>query len=206
MEIPDYPSNKFDSREPQDKENIKRITSDDPIRKKKGLRKQFHDTLIAGNPRGALNYVVLEVLLPAAKDMISEAGASYLDKLVYGESSRRRRAVSPPQSGPTGYVSYNQYSMAQSSPQRALSRRARAQHDFDEIILQHRGEADDVIDRMYEIMSRYGVVSVSDLYELVGIKSSYTDNSWGWKGLRGAGVTRVRDGWLIDLPSPQPLD
>ncbi len=206
MEIPDYPSNSDASKRARQDKNIKRITSDDPIRKKKGLRKQFHDTLIAGDPKNALNSVIFDVLLPAAKDMISDAGSSYLDKLIFGESSRRRRGVPPPQSGPTGYVSYNRYSMAQSSPQRALSRRARAQHDFDEIILQSRSEAEDVIDKLYEIVSQYGQASISDLYELVGIAGSYPDTSWGWKGLRGSGVTKVRDGYLLDLPSPQPLD
>jgi hypothetical protein len=87
-----------------------------------------------------------------------------------------------------------------------MSRRARARHDFDEIVLETRGEADEVIDQLYEIVSRYDSATVADLYELVGLASTHTDNKWGWTDLRGAGVTRVRSGYLLDIPEPRPLD
>ena len=125
----------------------------------------------------------------------------------YGDS-RRRSGPTPPASGPTGYVSYNRYSMGnrQSSSQRALSRQGRSRHDFDEIVLEARAEAEEVIDRLFEVVSRYGTATVADLYELVGIAGTHTDNKWGWTDLRGAGVSRVRGGFLLDLPEPQPLD
>ena len=87
-----------------------------------------------------------------------------------------------------------------------MSRRARSQHDFDEVILDSRVEAEEVIDKLYEVVSRYGSATVMDLYELVGLPSSHTDNKWGWTSLRGAGVSRAHGGYLLDLPEPQPLD
>lgn len=205
MEIPDYPSNKG-TDEPQEK-NIKRVTSGEPIRRKKSLGKQFKETFVAGDVKTAVRYGVFEVLLPAARDMIVDVTTQGIEKLIFGDS-RRSRGVTPPASGPTGYVSYNRYAMGsrQSSPQRAMSRRARSRHDFDEIVLESRVETEEVLDNLYQIVSQYGAVSVMDLYELVGLSSSHTDNKWGWTDLRGAGVTRVRGGFLLDLPEPQPLD
>ena len=212
MEIPDYPSNK--GEQPREKE-IKRVVSGDAVRRKKPLRKQFTETFVAGDMKSSMRYVLFDVLIPAAKDMISEAGAQGLDKLIYGETRGRRGraygATPPadgPQSGPTGYVSYGGYRMGsrQTSPQRAMTRRARSQHDFDQIILQSRVEAEEVIDKMFEIVSRYSAVTISDLYELVGLPSEYTDNKWGWTNLRGAGVTKVREGFLLDLPEPRFFD
>jgi hypothetical protein len=87
-----------------------------------------------------------------------------------------------------------------------LSREARAKHNFDEIVLNSRVEAEEVIDRLYDVVSRYESASVADLYELVGLSSTHTDHKWGWTDIRGAGVQRVRDGYLLDLPSPEPLD
>ena len=205
MEIPDYPSNKG-TEEPPDK-NIKRVTSGEPKRRKKSLGKQFKETFIAGDVKTAVRYGAFEVLLPMARDMIVDVTTQGIEKLIFGDS-RRSRGVTPPASGPTGYVSYNRYAMGsrQSSPQRAMSRRARAQHDFDEIVLESRVETEEVLDNLYQIVSQYGAVSVMDLYELVGLSSSHTDNKWGWTDLRGAGVTRVRGGFLLDLPEPQPLD
>lgn len=86
-----------------------------------------------------------------------------------------------------------------------MSRQARAQHNFDEIVLQSRTEAEEVVDRLFEVVSRYGSASVADLYELVGLSSTHTDNKWGWDDLQGAGVSRVRGGFLLDLPEPEPL-
>jgi hypothetical protein len=78
-------------------------------------------------------------------------------------------------------------------------------HDFDEIVLSSRREAEDVIDRLFDLVGQYGSATVSDLYELVGLPSTHTDNKWGWEDARGAGVTRVRNGYLLDLPEPEPL-
>lgn len=204
MDPPDFPPNNEAA-----KKNIERVTSGEVIRKKKSLRKQFAETFVAGDMKTAVRYVMFDVLLPAAKDMVVEAGSAGIEKLIFGES-RRRRTMSTPQSGPTGYVSYNRYSgpmgSGLQSAQRAISRQARARHDFDEIVLDSRAEAEEVIDRLYEVVNSYDSASVADLYELVGLASNHTDHKWGWTSLHGSGVSRIRDGYLLDLPDPEPLD
>jgi hypothetical protein len=87
-----------------------------------------------------------------------------------------------------------------------MSQRGRAKHDFDEIVLDQRAEAEEVIDRLYDVVSRYEQATVADLYDLVGLSSTHTDHKWGWTDLRGSGVSRIRDGYLLDLPDPEPLD
>jgi hypothetical protein len=212
MEIPDYPPNRDpDAKQEKlfEEKDIKRVTSEEPVRRKKSLRKQFSETFVAGDAKTAVRYVIFEVLIPAGKDMIAEAGAQGIEKLIFGDSRRRGGgSPTPPSSGPTGYVSYNRYAMGsrQTGPQRSISRQARARHDFDEIVLAQRVEAEEVIDRLFEVVSRYGSASVADLYEMVGITGTHTDNKWGWTDFRGAGVSRVRGGFLLDLPEPQPLD
>lgn len=211
MEIPNYPPNSEASKKevPREDKNIKRVTSKEPIRRKKPLRKQFQETFVKGTAKNAAQYVVFDVLIPAARDMLAEAGSQGIERLIYGET--RRRTPTPPPSGPTGVVNYgghfrSPYRMGPSGPQRAMSRMARVRHDFDEIVLESRMEAEEVIDRLFEVVSQYGTATVADLYELVGIASTHTDNKWGWSDLRGTGVSRVRGGYLLDLPEPQPLD
>jgi hypothetical protein len=59
---------------------------------------------------------------------------------------------------------------------------------------------------MFDILSRYEVVLVADLYELTGIQTSHTDHRWGWNSLRGAKVVPIRGkGYLLDLPEPTQL-
>jgi hypothetical protein len=205
MDIPDYPPNSEASRRKTEEKDIKRVTSDEPIRRKKPLRKKFSETFVAGDAKSAVRYVMFDVLIPAARDMIAEAGSQGIEKWMFGDS--RRRGPTPPQAGPTGYVTYNRpiHRMG-GSPQRAMSRQARARHDFDEIVLPERVDAERVIDELFEVISRYGEVSVADLYEMVGVRSAHTDNKWGWTDLRGSGISRVRGGFLLDLPQPEPLD
>jgi hypothetical protein len=72
--------------------------------------------------------------------------------------------------------------------------------------LETRTEAEEVIDRLFDMVSRYDSASVADLYALVGLASTHTDYKWGWTDVRGAGVSKIRGGYLLDLPEPKPLD
>jgi hypothetical protein len=210
MENPEFPPNSEASKKETEDKNLSRVTSSDVVRKKKSLRKRFSESFIAGTPKLAFQFVVLDVLLPAAKDMVVEATHSGMEKLIYGEA--RRRGSLPPQSGSLGYVNYGRFSSGPpgrgglSSSQRAMSRQARARHDFDEILLDSRTEAEEVIDQLFEVINRYGAATVADLYELVGLASTHQDHKWGWTDIRGAGVSRDRNGYLLDLPDPHPLD
>ena len=57
--------------------------------------------------------------------------------------------------------------------------RTRTGYDYDDIILESRGEAEDVLERMDELIATYQVVSVADFYDLVGVSGNYTDNKYG---------------------------
>ena len=74
------------------------------------------------------------------------------------------------------------------------------------VILETRAEAEDVIARLDELVDLYGMASVADLYDLVGISGQYTDNKYGWTDVRNASHVRVRDGYLLKLPKARPLD
>lgn len=202
----DYPANsdrsKLGETESEPKK-VERVTTSDPIVRKKGLGRKFKDTFFGGDGRTAIQYVWFSVLIPAAKDALAEAGAQGIEKLIFGETRRQRGG---PPSGPLGHVSYHRYSRPrQSEPPRQISQRARSQHDFDEIILPSRQEADEVVERMFDLVDRFDEATVADLYELVGIRSTHTDHKWGWTDVRGTGTIKVRDGYLISLPSPVPL-
>jgi hypothetical protein len=59
---------------------------------------------------------------------------------------------------------------------------------------------------MDDIIERYRMVSVADLFDLVGESCSFTDQKYGWTNLRNAEVVRVRDGYMIKLPKALPFD
>jgi len=189
---------------------IEKVTTGVVMTRKKPLGKRFAETFFGGDTKGVLNYVMIDVLLPAAKDMIADAVSQGIERMIFGEarSTSRRTGMRP--GGHSGYVSYNRFApnnqQRQREEPRNVSRRARASHDFDEIILATRVEAEEVISRLFDIIARYEQATVSDLYELVGVSGNFTDEKYGWTDVRGAGVVRTRNGYLLDLPKPEQLD
>lgn len=213
----DYPPNSAKARAraeglPQDErpERIERVTSAEAVRRKRGLGRQFRETFIGGTARGAWDYMLVDVVIPAIQDTLIDAFQGGIERLIKGESRRYRRYSSSPYSQ-VGHVNYQGMSTTMNRPPtssgtRMLSRQARARHDFGEIVIGSRTEANEVIDRMYEFLDRYGVVRVSELYEMTDIPTSHTDQKWGWTSLSGAKARRLRTGgFMLDLPEPQPL-
>lgn len=73
-------------------------------------------------------------------------------------------------------------------------------------IFESRGEAEEVLSRMNELIDTYGLVSVADAYDLCGTTSVYTDNKRGWTNLDGAEVIRIRGGYYkLCLPKALPI-
>lgn len=199
----DFPPNSDRSKLGETEEKkVERVTTTDPVRKKKGLGRKFKDTFFGGDARTAFQYVVFSVLIPAAKDAIYEAGQEGIRALIFGESRRPR---SGPVSGASGYVNYNRYSSSRTEPPRQISHQGRARHDFDELVLDNRQEAEDVIERLHDLVDRFGEATIADFYALMGVHSSHVDHKWGWTNIRGTGTVRVGNGYVVNLPPPTPL-
>lgn len=204
----EYPSNSKQPRKTAEKPKVERITSADAVRRRKPISKQLAGTFIGGSPKNAMNYVIFDVLVPAARDALADAGSQGLERLIFGESRFKSRPK--PGAGVPGYVAYNRMSSAARpgppTDRRELNRRARALHDFDDIVISSRGEAEQVVERLFDLLSQFGSASVADLYELTGVSSTHADHKWGWTDLEGSGVSKVRGGgYLLDLPDPDPL-
>lgn len=190
---------------------IEQVTTSKVIQRKKPLGKRFVELFVGnGDAKGVGGYVLFDVMIPAARDMIVDAGTEALHRTFNVESrGPSRRSRGSRSSGAFGHAEYNRYSSMsgrRSEESRPMSRRARTTHDFGEIILETRVEAEEVIDRLFDLVSQFERAKLSDLYRMVGIDAAYTDDTWGWYDLRGAGVTRIRNGYLLDLPRPEPLD
>jgi len=154
--------------------------------------------------------MISNVMIPAIQDTIIEMVQSGIERVIRGD--RGRRGGSPSGLGHVNYRGYGQrrpITRDDRPPMPTaynLSRAARARHGFDEIIIASRQEAEEVIDRLFDLISKYESATVADLYELTGLESSHTDHTWGWTDLRGAAVGRVRGGgYLLDLPEPEFL-
>ena len=218
MSNTNYPDNSRSGREDKvtpktelkPEPRVKKVVAGKVIQRKKPLGRRISETLFS-NSKGVWLYVVGDILVPAAKDMVVDAAQASLERTFYGESRPGGRRPSHRGGVNLGHTAYNRFSQTgannrQRDEGRNPSRQARATHSFSEIILETRGEATDVIDQLFELTSKFESATVADLYDMVNITGDYTDTKWGWYDLRGAGVERIRSGYLLDLPRPVPLD
>lgn len=174
------------------------VTGKVKTRKKSDVRK-FKDIFISEDVSNVKSYIFMDVLVPAAKKAISDIVRDGIDMILYGDTKRKSS------SSGASYVSYRSYS---DKDRRSDIRdsRTRSGYDYDDIILETRGEAEEVLERMNELLDTYDAVSVADLYDLVGKSCNYTDNKYGWTNIRNAEPIRVRDGYLLKMPKAGPID
>jgi hypothetical protein len=63
-------------------------------------------------------------------------------------------------------------------------------------------KADMVLDSMKDQLDRFGKVSISELYELVGLPTQTTYYNYGWTNLKGAHYEFVNTGYVLKFPAP----
>lgn len=206
-----FPSNsRRPERSREEPKKVERVVQGEVVRRKIPLGRRMTQNLIGGDAQSVWGYMFGEVLVPAARDMISDALTGGIERAIFGDSGGRHRGHSRGRSGRTDYhsIANNRSRIVNSrdEPRRELSRRARSRHDFDEIVLENRVDAEEVLDRMDAWLDKYDFVSVAEFYELCGVSGQYTDQKYGWTDIRGASIHRVRGGYLIKMPPPEPLD
>lgn len=206
-----FPSNSLKGREQEkqktETKKVEKIVKGKVVTRKKSWGKRAMESVVGDDVDSVGSYILHDVLIPAFKSTISDMVQGGIEMLLFGErkSSRTKR------DGGKSYVSYNSYSSGhrrddRDRDKRDISARGRSRHNFDEIILATRGEAEEVIDHLVDLTIDYDAASVSDLYDLVGISGNFTDDKWGWTDLSSASTTRVRDGYRLNLPKTRLLD
>lgn len=183
----------------EDKKKVEKIISGTAKTNKKTVGQKFVEAFIPDDVTNVGDYLLQDIFVPSAKKLFEELVTSGISILLYGDAGRSGRSNTR-----AGRVNYN--SIHDGSNRNNNSTRSRSRYDYEEVKLDSRGDAEDVLDRMCELVAAYGMASVADLYDLVGITGNYTDNKYGWTDLRNAYVERARDGYLIKMPRIIPLN
>lgn len=198
----------------QEKPRITRIVEGEVIRRKKPLGRKFTDMFIGSDAKGTVGFIISTILIPTAQNAVIESGTAALERVFGQNLSPTSRHIARSAVSNAGHIAYNR--MSQQSPfsqntQRQIpsrmTPRGHAQHDFGEIIFSTKVEAVETLDQMFEVLSQYHVVAVSELYEMINEPANPIDTKWGWTVLNGSQVRRVQGGgYLLDLPKPEPID
>ena len=180
-----------------DKKKVEKVVKGRVKTKKKSEFGKLTRMFVSEDVQDVKSYVLLDVLVPTIKKTISDIIIDSVEMILgTGHGKKRSRA---------DRVSYTNYYDKRDDGHRDRSVRT-SRYDFEDIILDTRGEAEEVLSRMDELIDCYGIVSVADLYDLVGISCNYTDNKYGWTNIRNAEAIRVRDGYMLKLPKALPIN
>lgn len=212
--IPQLPSNSIggpseDISEEVEDHQVEQVVEAKMIEEKDSFIKKLRRSMFDGDDtKSVTDYVIFDVAVPAIKDLISEMASSAVDMILFGEVRGHARKKDTPGDKPS-------YSAYYANPRRGggqIQTRTipenitpwGAGHGANErMIFANRTDAEDVLERMTDIMERYGVVTVADYLGLCGIRTNYTDNSYGWvsmSDIRRCTIRRVNDGFTIDTP------
>lgn len=159
------------------------------------------------SPKDVLSYVYTDVVVPAFKDLAYDVVTKGSYHGIYGET----RGVAPRSyRGPGGerYTSYNRPVTRESERDTTpkLDRRERSQHDFSRLVFPSIQRAEAVANRMLDRIDQYGVATVADFYDSMGMSYDFTDDSYGWTSLQGIRIRHVREGFILELPRPIQID
>lgn len=200
------PDQKVEKPKPK---QLEKVIKGSVITRKKSLGKRIKELFFGDDVPSVTGYIIHDVLIPAAKSTLSDMVSGGIEMLLFGSSRGTRTRRDKGKS----YVSYTNYYKSDERDGRDShrdrpdhSRNNRARHNFDDIIIESRGEAEEVLSHLVDMILDYDTACVADLYDLVGIPTTFVDNKYGWTDLSGATISRVRAGYMINLPKPYLLD
>lgn len=192
------PSNSHKSKTPAQNDQKKEVTPvvSGGVTKKERSKNSF----LADDFRDVKNYVVSDVIVPAAKSTIVDIVSKGINMLIYGEDR------APSRNGTR--FNYNSVSRRDYRDDRDRQPRARVRsvYDYEDLIFDTRIDAERVLEEMCDIFDSHESVSIGDMYDLAGQQTQPSDFDYGWTDIRTATVEPYRGGgYYIYLPRPTQL-
>lgn len=185
--------------EQNERQKLNKVVVGTAKKKKVGFGAKLLNVFVQEDPETVRDSLLTDVLVPAVKKLITDTVSNGLDMLFYS-----RTGASKYQTPATRY-SYSSISSPNYGYQSQNTQVYQSQN-YNNIVLPTRGDADSVLQAMDELLGRYRIVSIADLYDLVGWQSQYTDSNYGWTDLHSASAIHVRDGWLLKLPKAMQIN
>lgn len=183
-------------------------------KRKKGLIERFVVAMIG--PEGipsVTSYLNKEIIVPAIKDIIANSVSAGVNMMVYGRDqagerrggySNRNSYQAPTYSRPTRNYQSSYNAQRQAPIEREPVRRSNMFRSTD-YIMNSRQEALEVLDMLRENLDNYGLVTLADFFDLIGVESQYVDNNYGWQDLGNVTIVPVRGGYALSLPNVDVL-
>lgn len=166
--------------------------------------KRFFDYLFAESPKDLARKVGRDVVVPRVKAGFEQAFNEFLSGMLWGNGMAR-----PPsnlvsgavmRAGGINYQGISSQANSMTQARQAITNQSSG--NYQDLILPSQEYAEVLLANLIDLLNQYRVVAVADLYELAGQSPAISDNSYGWTSLDTARISKVRDGFLLELPRP----
>lgn len=177
---------------------------DGVVKVKKPLGKRIAENFGGENLKVVGKGVLMEVLLPGARDILFDIIKEGAHRSLYGDAPRRSSSGSVLGGSRIRPTSYGAASRG-AARETGLGSSAKRRFDFSELVIEDAAKADEIIMEMETAIEEFGLVTVADFFEAIGeTGNGFTDRKFGWdvKAFAGAEPKRVRGGWILDIPEP----
>ena len=198
-------SHKYKEQQKTNPTEEKRVTKvvKGPVKTKKNEVRKIADIFISEDINNVKNYIFMDVLVPAIKKAIYDIVTNGIDMFLYGSSGKGKSTSS---GSKVSYRNYYDQKNGNSGYRNSEPAKNHNGFEYDDIIFNNRGEAEAVKEQMQAAITRYGFVTVADLYDMADLPAPYTSQKYGWMDVSGAEAKRERDGYVLKLPRAVPID
>lgn len=181
------------------------------VERKKTLGRKFREQFAGDDAQTVGQYLLFDVVLPATKNLIFDMLTEGAKRMLFGGSRPMAGGMASVIGNRTNYSAYSagrqNTIIAPGSPaSKEMTPQQRAMHDFSGVILESRGEAEEIIEVLSNLIDQYTTATVNDFYACIGQTPEFTAVKYGWKSMAQAEVRHTREGYLLQLPRPIVLE
>lgn len=203
----------------EERKKQERIVETKVVKRKKGLMERLVGGL--AGPDGVKSigaFVGQDIIVPAFKNIIADSVTSAINMMMFGDSGTRtgggyrsNSGYSTPKQPRTNYTNRyaptGTYHQPQQGP-KAVNPNTSRMNAVEEYKIVDRREATDVLNKLQFDADTYGTVSVADYYDMIGVPTTWTHNTYGWyiEHLVNVQIRPIRGGYVLNLPPVVHLD
>lgn len=165
--------------------------------------KKFAKSFFSEDARSVGTHLFSDVVIPGIQNLIINMVQNGIVWIFKGSKGN----VSKPG---ISNVSYSQYYINQQN--KSSTTYVNRPNDRESVLtinmqeIPTREEAEEVLAELRNSVTMYGQVKVSEYYDLLGKRATYTDERYGWKNLDNVVIRPTVDGFIIALPPAIPLN
>lgn len=194
---------------PEEK-NLEKVVTGEVVVRKQGFGRKFKGLFFGEDFKNVCSYVYEEKIIPGIQNALFDAIVGGADRALWG---RRKSPTTHQHPGMRPRIQYNNPDRGRLDP-RTMSARLPNQpphrsqvnrREANDIVLASRDDAKQVLDMMDNCINKYEVVSLADVYEILGLPKATVDQRWGWTNITSADIRQIRDGYLLELPPMEEI-